>query len=50
MNLSEVREKIAEIDARIKAEKKLRCKWTAYERCLTLDEAMAQIRKGEDDE
>ncbi len=32
--LKEVRERIAEIDARIKAERQLRAMWTAFERAL----------------
>lgn len=52
MTLSEVREKIAEIDARIKAEKKLRAKWTAYKRALEAEANMAEQAptQGDDDE
>ena len=52
MTLSEVIEKISEIDAIIKAERELRKKWTAYKRALEAERAMTQpeTRKEEDDE
>jgi transcription termination factor NusB len=57
MDLKEVREKIAEIDAKIKAAatpyRQLRAKWTAVERALLAEaaiEAMTKTRKDQDDE
>jgi hypothetical protein len=50
LTLEEVREKLAEIDARIKAEKKLRTMWAGVERALVAEAAMNEPRKDGDDE
>jgi hypothetical protein len=50
MDIQEVLEKIAEIDARIKAERVLRARWTAFRRALEADAELAKTRKDKDDE
>jgi hypothetical protein len=50
MTLKDVIEKIAEIDARIKAERVLRARWTAFKRALEADAELAKTRKDKDDE